>query len=148
MAGALVGGFHGGWVRPGDLAVRLTRAHLEAVGGRLGAGVVHLLGAGECGLAATARTVRHLAGESVRQCGPCAFGLPRLAELTGLLAQCRLDATGLRELRRVLGLLEDRGACRHPDASARMVASALVAFAEDVEAHASGRCGAGRAVAA
>lgn len=146
--GILLGGFHGGWVRPLDADVPLTRRDVEAVGGRLGAGVVQPVATGECALTVTAAITRYLAEQSVRQCGPCTFGMPRLAELVGALAQCRLDRAGVGELRRTVGLLEDRGACRHPDASARMVAGALTAFAADVESHSRGRCLAGRAVAA
>ncbi|WP_432535151.1 NADH-ubiquinone oxidoreductase-F iron-sulfur binding region domain-containing protein [Kineococcus arenarius] len=147
-AGVLLGGLHGGWVRPQDTAVPLTRAAVAAVGGRLGAGVVHVLPDDACPLVETARTTAHLAGQSVRQCGPCTFGLPRLAELTAALASCRLAPAAVRELHRTLGLLADRGACRHPDASARTVASALVAFAADVDAHAAGHCLVGGVVAA
>jgi NADH:ubiquinone oxidoreductase subunit F (NADH-binding) len=39
-----------------------------------------------CGLLETKRVVDWMANESARQCGPCAFGLPALAEdLTHLL---------------------------------------------------------------
>ncbi|WP_432506088.1 NADH-ubiquinone oxidoreductase-F iron-sulfur binding region domain-containing protein [Kineococcus arenarius] len=135
-------------MRPQDTAVPLTRAAVAAVGGRLGAGVVQVLPDDACPLVETARTTAHLAGQSVRQCGPCTFGLPRLAELTAALASCRLGPAAVHELHRTLGLLADRGACRHPDASARTVASALVAFAADVDAHAAGRCLVGGVVAA
>ncbi|PRY14478.1 NADH-ubiquinone oxidoreductase-F iron-sulfur binding region domain-containing protein [Kineococcus rhizosphaerae] len=139
--GALLGGFHGTWLGPADLGTPLTVDGVRA-------GVVRPVAAGECALGVCADAVRFLAGESVRQCGPCTFGMPRLADLTGALAGCRLDAAGLRELRRTVGLLADRGACRHPDASARTVAGALVAFADEVDAHLAGACVAGRAVAA
>ncbi|MEW1958190.1 NADH-ubiquinone oxidoreductase-F iron-sulfur binding region domain-containing protein [Kineococcus sp. NPDC059986] len=139
-AGVLLGGYHGTWT-PSDVTVPLT---VDAVR----AGVVRPLLAGECPLAVTAVVVGHLAAASVRQCGPCTFGLPRLHQLTLALAAGRLDADGVHELRRTVGLLVDRGACRHPDASARTVASALTAFPAEVAAHRRGACLAARAVAA
>jgi hypothetical protein len=33
-----------------------------------------------------------------------------------------------------------RGACRHPDGTARLIGSALTMFADDVAAHQRGRC--------
>ncbi|WP_432560948.1 NADH-ubiquinone oxidoreductase-F iron-sulfur binding region domain-containing protein [Kineococcus sp. SYSU DK003] len=137
--GVLLGGFHGSWRRPEDLAepVALT-----------GAGVVRPVATGECALVVTAALTRYLARESVRQCGPCTFGMPRLADLVEALARCTLDQAGIAELHRTLGLLGDRGACRHPDASARTVASALLAFPAEVAAHGRGACAAREVVAA
>ncbi|GAB3468573.1 NADH-ubiquinone oxidoreductase-F iron-sulfur binding region domain-containing protein [Kineococcus endophyticus] len=139
-AGALLGGYHGTWTAPGE-PVALTV-------GTVRSGVVRPLLRGECPLVVTASVVGHLAAASVRQCGPCTFGLPRLHQLRTALAAGRLDTDGLHELRRTVGLLVDRGACHHPDASARTVASVLVTFPAEVEAHRRGTCLAARAVAA
>lgn len=141
LAGVLVGGYHGAWLampRAADLP--LSSEGLAAAGGVLGAGVVLGLGAGACPLVATAETTRWLAGASARQCGPCAFGLPHLAERVEALAAGRLGASGTEELLAAVGLVEGRGACRHPDATARLVRSALRAFPDDVAAHAAGAC--------
>jgi hypothetical protein len=53
--------------------------------------------------------------------------------------------TGLRaglpaEVERLARLVSGRGACRHPDGTARLVLSALRAFEADVHAHLAGRC--------
>jgi hypothetical protein len=37
-------------------------------------------------------------------------------------------------------LVDGRGACRHPDGTARLARSALHAFASDVTHHRQGRC--------
>ena len=42
-------------------------------------------------------------------------------------------------LHRRVGLLPGRGACRHPDGAARLAASALRVFADDVRHHQYGR---------
>ena len=70
--------------------------------------------------------------ESARQCGPCRNGLPTLALLLAELASNRVDDALVTEIRRVTGLVDGRGSCRHPDGTARMIRSALVAFAPDV----------------
>ncbi|MCD9876346.1 hypothetical protein LJ657_22360 [Streptomyces sp. NR30] len=41
----------------------------------------------------------------------------------------------MSRLHRRIGLLPDRGACRHPDGAARLAASALRTFADDVDQH-------------
>jgi NADH:ubiquinone oxidoreductase subunit F (NADH-binding) len=98
------------------------------------------LPAGRCGLAETARVVRYLALESAGQCGPCLNGLPRIAAALGQLAAPRPASGVLADIRRWSGLVAGRGACRHPDGTVRLVASALSVFAAEVDAHFQGRC--------
>ncbi len=126
----LVGGYHGRWI------------HASAFGSTpvSGVGIVHALGRNECGLAHTAGIVSYLADQSARQCGPCRIGLPRLAHLLGGLAADGADDTCLREIRRLVDLVDGRGACRHPDGSVRMIRSALDTFADDIENHRNRRC--------
>jgi NADH:ubiquinone oxidoreductase subunit F (NADH-binding) len=145
----LVGGYHGAWV-PGDrLDTPVSRARLAPFGGAPGAGVVVVLPADECGLRATADIVSYLAGESTGQCGPCRHGLPAIAQaFTSLAAPGRGTKLARRPDDRVdpgridalAGLVIGRGACRHPDGSARLVRSALHAFADEVRRHAAGGC--------
>jgi NADH:ubiquinone oxidoreductase subunit F (NADH-binding) len=108
---------------------------LKALGASPGAGVIHALGVGECGLARTAEIATYLAEQSARQCGPCRNGLPRLEQLLNDLAYTRVNDSLIKEIRRIVRLVEGRGSCRHPDGTARMIRSALAAFATDVERH-------------
>ncbi|GAA0922200.1 NADH-ubiquinone oxidoreductase-F iron-sulfur binding region domain-containing protein [Pseudonocardia zijingensis] len=85
--------------------------------------------------AETARILAYLAGQSARQCGPCQFGLPAVAEDFALLAAGRAAPDLRSRLHRRSALLPDRGACRHPDGAARLAASALRTFADDVDRH-------------
>jgi NADH:ubiquinone oxidoreductase subunit F (NADH-binding) len=148
VSAVLVGGYHGSWLPAEAFAgMRLSRAGLEPLGATPGAGIVHALGAAECGLARTAEIAGYLAGESARQCGPCRNGLPRLAELLEELARGRVNDPLVKEIRRVTRLVDGRGACRHPDGTARMVRSALRVFAPDIELHRRGRCSAADVVA-
>ena len=148
LAAILVGGYHGSWLPAGSFTgARLSRAGLTALGASPGAGIVHALGSGECGLARTAEITRYLADQSARQCGPCLNGLPRLADLIGQLAHGRVDDRLVQEIRRMARMVDGRGSCRHPDGTARMVRSALRAFARDVELHAHRRCTAAEAMA-
>jgi NADH:ubiquinone oxidoreductase subunit F (NADH-binding) len=132
----LVGGYHGSWIPAEAFAgARLSRSGLKSLGATPGAGIVHALGMTECGLARTAEIAGYLADQSARQCGPCRNGLPRLAELLNELAHGRANDQLVREIRRVANLVDGRGACRHPDGTARMVRSALRAFAADIDLH-------------
>jgi NADH:ubiquinone oxidoreductase subunit F (NADH-binding) len=139
----LIGGYHGTWA-PGEEAVRLTLDNhsLGAVGARVGAGVLIALPGDRCGLAETSRTVRYLALESAGQCGPCLNGLPRIAAALAELAGPRPRRQARADVERWCGLVTGRGACHHPDGTARFVRSALITFAAELDRHARGRCGA------
>lgn len=137
----LLGGYHGSWITAENFAgTRLSRAALAPLGATPGAGIIHGLATTECGLAATAEIAAYLADQSARQCGPCLNGLPKLAEVFGQLARRRANAHVVKEVRRMTALVDGRGSCRHPDGTARMVRSALTAFAEDIESHRQRRC--------
>jgi NADH:ubiquinone oxidoreductase subunit F (NADH-binding) len=142
----LIGGYFGTWAAAADaLPLPFSAAGLAPVGAVPGAGVLAVLPARACGLAETARLTRYLAGSSAGQCGPCVFGLSAIArelEQAAALGGCDLP-TVRRWLRDVTG----RGACRHPDGTARMVASALRVFRAEIALHERGRCGAASSAA-
>lgn len=143
LQAVLIGGYHGNWLSAGEFgASRLSRAALKPLGATPGAGIIHGLSHGECGLARVADIARYLADQSAGQCGPCLNGLPRLASLLDELAFGRASDHIVSEVRRVLRLVDGRGACRHPDGTVRMVRSALRTFAGDVELHRRRRCSA------
>jgi NADH:ubiquinone oxidoreductase subunit F (NADH-binding) len=148
LSAVLVGGYHGSWL-PAEAfaATRLSRSGLKALGASPGAGIVHALGRTECGLGRTAEIARYLADESARQCGPCHNGLPRLSTLIEELAYGRANDLLVKDIRNVTRLVDGRGACRHPDGTARMIRSALRTFAADIEQHRRGRCIAADALA-
>lgn len=139
----LTGGYGGAWLTAGTaLDVRLTPGDLRAAGGALGAGVVLGLPETACGLAETARVLGWLADQSAGQCGPCAFGLPAVADDFARLATGDVVSGTLPRLRGRVGVVSGRGACRHPDGAARLAASALSTFAADVDHHLRyGPCG-------
>jgi NADH:ubiquinone oxidoreductase subunit F (NADH-binding) len=142
----LAGGYHGGWIAAAEARdLRLCNADLKPAGAFAGAGVLAALPAACCGLAETANVARYLALESAGQCGPCLNGLPRIAAALGVLARPRPATAELESLRRWAGLVPGRGACHHPDGTARFVASALRVFAAEIAGHARGRCTADRA---
>lgn len=142
----LVGGYGGTWQDIAAVAgLPFTPAGLRPAGAAPGAGILFVLPPGRCGVAESARILRYLAGHSARQCGPCMFGLPAIAADLSQLAAGRADADLPGRLRRRLGQIAGRGACRHPDGAVRMASSALTAFATDVAAHARrDLCQAGR----
>jgi NADH:ubiquinone oxidoreductase subunit F (NADH-binding) len=90
----------------------------------------------------TARVVRYLALESAGQCGPCLNGLPRMAAALAEIAGGRARPQTLADVERWAGLVTGRGACQHPDGTARFVRSALRTFAAELDHHKRGRCSA------
>jgi NADH:ubiquinone oxidoreductase subunit F (NADH-binding) len=133
----LIGGYFGTWHDIGTVAGLPLSAQLrEHVGAFPGAGVLVVLPGSACGLRETARVLDYLAGQSAGQCGPCVFGLPAIAADFAQLASGQPGDDAAARLERRLGVLPGRGACKHPDGAAQLAASALVAFADDVSAHA------------
>jgi NADH:ubiquinone oxidoreductase subunit F (NADH-binding) len=140
----LIGGYHGTWVRGTDVdTIDLTQASLAAHGARIGAGVVVVLPDHACGLIESARVIRYLADESSGQCGPCVFGLADIATAVEALSHGDDIRHHLASLQRWLAMVEQRGACSHPDGSVRFVRSTLAVFQDEVRLHEVGRCRAG-----
>ncbi len=137
---ALLGGYGGEWVRWERVAdLPVDEDALRGAGLSLGAGVVLPLPAQTCGLTQTVAMVDYLASMSARQCGPCLFGLPAIADGLAALVAGRGSSDGWDQLREDVGAVRGRGACHHPDGATRLVASAVATFADDLAAHAAGR---------
>jgi len=128
----LVGGLAGGWL-PGGWPGPWSREALARAGAAVGCGAVATLPADRCPLAETARILAWLAGQGAGQCGPCRFGTRDLALAFGQL--CAGERGALELVEEVIALLPGRGACSHPDGTARLAASALRAFPELVKRH-------------
>ncbi|HEY4019305.1 MAG TPA: NADH-ubiquinone oxidoreductase-F iron-sulfur binding region domain-containing protein [Pseudonocardiaceae bacterium] len=134
LQAVLAGGYGGSWL-PYPAAADLPLTHKDF----RGVGLLLALPARACGIAETAAILGYLADESARQCGPCMFGLPAIADDLALLARGRADKSTVRRLRGRLGVISGRGACAHPDGAVRLAASALHVFERDVHTHAMGR---------
>ena len=134
----LLGGYFGSWVGAAAAALPFSSAGLATLGASVGAGLIAALPEDACGLAETARVARYLADESAGQCGPCLFGLDAVAGQVEQIADGR--SADLSTLRRWLGQVDGRGACRHPDGAARLIRSALDVFGPELERHATGWC--------
>ncbi len=142
-AAVLLGGFHGTWLTAAQAGkLTMDNRSLAAAQARVGAGIVITLPAGRCGLAETARVVRYLALVSAGQCGPCLNGLPRMSAALTEIAGGRGRPQVLADVERWAGLVTGRGACHHPDGTARFVRSALRTFAVELDRHKRGRCSA------
>jgi NADH:ubiquinone oxidoreductase subunit F (NADH-binding) len=139
-AAVLVGGYHGAWVPASHLGLPLRRIELAAYRANVGAGVLHVLDDATCPVAFAADVAEYLAGESTRQCGPCLNGLPHLAANLKRLAAGVRDRSLPAEIARMSALVTGRGACAHPDGSARFVASTLEVFRGHVATHLDGWC--------
>jgi NADH:ubiquinone oxidoreductase subunit F (NADH-binding) len=146
-AAALVGGFFGTWVPAAGFGLPLSGSGLAPSGASPGAGVVIAIPEGACGLAETVRIMCWFANETAGQCGPCVFGLPAMAREAVGLCYGPVPAHGLTRLQRWASEVEGRGACKHPDGSVRILRSALVTFAGDIDRHVRGYPCAGSAAA-
>jgi NADH:ubiquinone oxidoreductase subunit F (NADH-binding) len=134
----LLGGYHGTWLKPAQMRrLRVSRVGIAAAGATLGAGVLLPLAPGECPLERTATLVDYLARQSAKRCGPCRNGLPAMAEALRDMVHRGGSVPRVEEL---CGLVVGRGACGHPDGTARLVASMLTCFPEEVAAHSTSGC--------
>ncbi|HUX03460.1 MAG TPA: NADH-ubiquinone oxidoreductase-F iron-sulfur binding region domain-containing protein [Acidimicrobiales bacterium] len=135
----VIGGYGAGWLEGSLLDTPFSNEALAPLGATVGAGIIVVLPRAGCGLVETHRVVRWMANESARQCGPCAFGLPALADDLAHLLQPSRDAIAAHQrLVERCAVIEGRGACRHPDGVVRFVRSALKVFASDVAEHVRG----------
>jgi NADH:ubiquinone oxidoreductase subunit F (NADH-binding) len=141
LRGFLTGGYGGGWVGAAGFGeVPWEPDAVRAAGGVIGASVLWALGQGTCPLYELARVTAWMAGESAGQCGPCLFGLPSVADDVHRLAIGECSDADLGRLGDRLRLVSGRGGCKHPDGTARFVATGLGAFDEEVRLHLGGRC--------
>lgn len=142
----LLGGYGGTWLDAAHIDAPYANEALAPLGASVGAGVIVVLPRTACGLLETQRVVRWMANESARQCGPCAFGLPALADdLSHVVAHGRDAAAAHDRLVERCAVIDGRGACRHPDGVVRFVRSALRVFSHDLERHLRGdACAASR----
>jgi len=138
----LLGGYHGTWLKPAQLqGLTVSRTGIAEAGATLGAGVLLPLAAGWCPLIRTEAIVDYLAGQSAGRCGPCLNGLPAMAEALRNVVHRGGPVARVEEL---CGLVARRGACAHPDGTARLVTSMLTRFPEEVDLHSLGGCDGGR----
>ena len=135
----LTGGYGGAWLSSIHLDTPYSNEALAPFGATVGAGILVVVPRSACGVVETQRIVKWMANESARQCGPCAFGLPALAEDLAALTHGSRDPQGVfKRLVERCGVIEGRGACHHPDGVVRLVKSALDVFSADVERHMRG----------
>ena len=141
----LMGGYHGAWLAAEHVRRRtISRVDLAVSGASLGAGVILPLDPATCPVVITASIVDYLAAHSAGRCGPCRNGLPTLATTLAELAEGGGPTTSTRA-KELVALVTGRGACAHPDGTARLVRSLFRAFPQEVAAHESGRCDASAA---
>jgi NADH:ubiquinone oxidoreductase subunit F (NADH-binding) len=98
---------------------------------------------GDCPITFTAQIVDYLAKRRAQRCGPCINGLPALAEACERLAltgSTAADGSAVARVRELCMLVTGRGACQHPDGTARLVLSMLNTFPDEVAAHDHGIC--------
>lgn len=128
----ITGGWHGRWIgwSAAAKAAHLTRAGVDAVGGRWGVGAFVWVPPSVEPLRVLAAVAGTMAAATAGQCGPCVQGLPELSDtLTIAAARGHADVGAVEEL---LTLIEGRGICAHPTASAAAVRSALTFMSEEV----------------
>ncbi|HSV39380.1 MAG TPA: NADH-ubiquinone oxidoreductase-F iron-sulfur binding region domain-containing protein [Nocardioidaceae bacterium] len=139
LQGAMVGGLFGGLLRsPWDLPLEYDA--FRAAGSGLGCGSFVLIGPDDCPVDTAADGVTYLAAESARQCGVC---INATAGMGQVLDGLRLGTTTPADLERMAGWTQrvpGRGACALVDAAARMAASLLREFPDEVATHVDSPC--------
>lgn len=138
----VLGGFFGTWADTRDVwDLPLDPLVMRDRGLTFGCGMIGLLSTHACGVAATASIMAFMARESAGQCGPCVFGLGAIASATARIATGRAGADDLDGIARWTSQIVGRGACRHPDGAAGLMASALEVHRDEFEHHVRhGRC--------
>jgi NADH:ubiquinone oxidoreductase subunit F (NADH-binding) len=132
----LLGGYFGAWVQADQVATTTLGVEpMRAAGLSLGAGVLAVLPKSGCGLAESARVTAWLAAQTAGQCGPCVYGLHAIANAMSALVEGDHTRATSQTLTRWLSMVQGRGACRHPDGTARFVESSLNVFAAEIERH-------------
>ena len=137
----LVGGYFGMWLGPQARDMRLDASRLARHGASLGTGVIVVLDDNHCPVAEVARVATWMASQSAGQCGPCSHGLPAIAGELRAIANGAATKHSHRLLQRWGAMGQRRGACHHPDGTARFVLSALEVFHDEFRRHErSGPC--------
>jgi NADH:ubiquinone oxidoreductase subunit F (NADH-binding) len=140
----LIGGYHGTWLSAEQVQYSsISPIGLSTFDARLGAGVLLPLLPGDCPVGYTAQIVAFLAERRAQRCGPCTRGLPTLTDACAYLARTgprAPDPRAVLRIRELCGLVTGRGACQHPDGTARLVLSMLNTFPDEVAAHERGTC--------
>src|SRR5487761_2424333 len=137
----LVGGYAGTWVDGAALwPTSIDRNSLRSAGVALGCGLIAPIDAATCGVAETTRILWWMAHESTGQCGPCANGLPAVADLMELLISGKAQSRDLLRLRQLAVAIQGRGDCGHPTGAIELLESALDTFHEEVRRHVRGKC--------
>lgn len=142
IGAVLLGGYFGTWARAEDAwSLPLDPAAMRTADLTFGCGIVGLLPANACGVAATADIMSFMARESAGQCGPCLYGLGALADATARVVHGRAGTRDLDRIELLTAQTGGRGACHHPDGAVQLMASALDVFGDDLRHHArTGRC--------
>jgi NADH:ubiquinone oxidoreductase subunit F (NADH-binding) len=136
VASLVIGGYFGAWLSaPAALALALDESDLSHHGAAVGAGVITALPASACGVAELTRVMSWLAAQSARQCGPCANGLPAIAGELDRIAAGQARPGAREHVTRWAGMVQNRGACRHPDGAVRLLASALRTLDAELRDH-------------
>ncbi len=129
LAAVITGGWHGTWL-PTDaltLALPANRPALKAHGAHWGAGALVAVPHDPCPVEVLKAITDHLVGEGAQQCGPCILGLDAARD-------------DLRAGREVIDRVGGRGLCAHPTATIAALRSGQSLLADEITAHAVGRC--------
>ena len=135
LRAVLVGGYFGSWLGPEATGIHLDASRLARHGATMGTGVIVVLDDGHCPVQEVVRVAGWMATESAGQCGPCSNGLPAIAAELAAIAAGDGRRDSLRLVQHWGGLVQRRGACHHPDGTARFVLSALEVFKDEFRAH-------------
>jgi NADH:ubiquinone oxidoreductase subunit F (NADH-binding) len=138
----LIGGYSGTWLPASAIpTAAIEGPSLHQTGASLGCASMIVVGQDSCGLKAAASITRWMADQSAGQCGPCRNGLPAIADAMDRLAARNKPSRWIAQMERWMWMVDQRGACKHPDGVVRMVRSAIEVFTAEIDHHgAAGPC--------
>lgn len=139
-AGALVGGFSGGLLRPDQFGAGLDNRSLAPLGARLGTKSIQVLPESKCPLRVVVEVLDFFSQETAAQCPPCYRGLPDMRDIAATIEEGRAGAGAAEDFHTYMSTLGGRNICALPDGAAVMAMSYMQNFSADLAEHLQGGC--------
>lgn len=140
LAGALIGGYFGGYLPEELLDTPADDESLKPLGFGLGNGAFVAIGRTRCPVTILGDLASFFAASSAGQCGACAKGTVAMRDIFLSLRTRAVEASDLERLEGYGSSLRGRGACQLLDAAALVATRAFAHFRPAILEHSNGGC--------